>query len=94
MVLHHVTDTKQLLNKFYKILNPNGYLAIADLYPEDVSFHGEGFTGHKGFGVTDLQAVLERIGFTHIATRNCFTIKKTIGNSIHEFPIFLLIVTK
>jgi ubiquinone/menaquinone biosynthesis C-methylase UbiE len=94
MVLHHVTDTEQLLNKFYQILSPNGYLAIADLYPEDGSFHGEGFTGHKGFDVADLQAVLERIGFTHIATRNCFTIKKTIGNSINEFPIFLLIVTK
>ncbi len=51
MVLHHVNDVAGVLKKFFRMLNPGGYLAIADLYTEDGSFHGEGFTGHKGFDV-------------------------------------------
>lgn len=94
MVLHHVLDTEQLLNKFYQILNPNGYLAIADLYPEDGSFHGEEFTGHKGFNVANLQTSLEKIGFKHVATQQCYAIKKTIDNTLREFPIFLLVASK
>ena len=41
MVLHHVTDLENIISKFYNLVNPGGYLAIADLYPEDGSFHGE-----------------------------------------------------
>jgi len=48
MALHHVSDIGNILRKFHDLLFPGGYLAIADLYPEDGSFHGEGFTGHKG----------------------------------------------
>ncbi len=43
MVLHHVTDIENIIRKFYDLLNPGGYMAIADLYPEDGSFHGEEF---------------------------------------------------
>ena len=35
MVLHHVIDIEKIIKKFYTLLNPGGYLAIADLYPED-----------------------------------------------------------
>jgi 2-polyprenyl-3-methyl-5-hydroxy-6-metoxy-1,4-benzoquinol methylase len=40
MVLHHVSDVNSIIGKFKKLLNPGGYLAIADLYKEDGSFHG------------------------------------------------------
>ena len=49
MVLHHVGDVETIIRKFRGLLNPGGYLAIADLYSEDGSFHGEGFSGHMGF---------------------------------------------
>jgi tRNA (cmo5U34)-methyltransferase len=42
MVLHHVVDIKSILCKFSQLLNSGGYLAIADLYEEDGSFHGDG----------------------------------------------------
>ena len=58
MVLHHVTDIERIINKFHQLLNPNGYLAIADLYEEDGSFHGDGFTGHKGFNIDSLSDLL------------------------------------
>ncbi|MBE0667263.1 MAG: class I SAM-dependent methyltransferase, partial [Bacteroidales bacterium] len=37
MVLHHVGDIRNIIIKFHDLLNPGGYLAIADLYPEDGS---------------------------------------------------------
>ncbi len=35
--------SRRILEKFHDLLNPSGYLAIADLYPEDGSFHGLSF---------------------------------------------------
>jgi hypothetical protein len=34
--------------------------AIADLYPEDDSFHGEGFAGYKGFDPEELSGLLKK----------------------------------
>lgn len=91
MVLHHVTEPHLLLTNFYQMLNPNGYLAIADLYPEDGSFHGDDFNGHKGFDTSELQAHLEKTGFTNVVTQPCYTIRKNIGDAVREFPIFLMV---
>jgi tRNA (cmo5U34)-methyltransferase len=91
MVMHHVNDIDAMLAKFYNLLNPGGYLAIADLYAEDGSFHGEGFTGHLGFDVNKLEQSLIDIGYRDIKHRQCFVIEKTEENGkIKEFPIFLL----
>ena len=80
MVLHHVTYIDLIISRFYKLLNPGGFLAIADLYPEDGSFHGDGFTGHRGFDVEILSNQIRNQGFTNISHRKCFVInKKDIG---------------
>jgi ubiquinone/menaquinone biosynthesis C-methylase UbiE len=95
MVMHHVNDLDSVLSKFYSMLNPGGYLAIADLYAEDGSFHGEGFTGHLGFDVEKLAAKLTSIGFGNIKHQQCYSIEKTDENgSVSEFPIFLLTASK
>lgn len=94
MVLHHVLEPQLLLTKFYQMLNPNGYLAIADLYPEDGSFHGDDFNGHKGFDTSALQEHLGKTGFTNVITQPCYTIRKNIGNTLREFPIFLMVGSK
>jgi tRNA (cmo5U34)-methyltransferase len=90
MVLHHVSDIRQLLHKFYQLLNSGGYLAIADMYAEDGSFHGNEFTGHKGFNVEDLQDEMGAAGFKQVATQPCYTIKKTVSNTLREYPVFLM----
>ena len=51
MALHHVCNIDSILGKFHFLLSKGGYLAIADLYKEDGSFHGEGFNGHNGFDI-------------------------------------------
>jgi ubiquinone/menaquinone biosynthesis C-methylase UbiE len=95
MVLHHVTDIENILKKFYYLLNPEGYLAIADLYPEDGSFHGEGFTGHKGFDIEILSNKVRNHGFTNISHRKCFVINKKISDTeTKQFDVFLLIASR
>lgn len=92
MVLHHVADLDNILHKFREMTVPGGYLAIADLYPEDGSFHGEGFTGHKGFDTNLLADILRKHRFGNIFSRKCFTINKKISeNIIREFDLFLLV---
>nr|WP_321372767.1 class I SAM-dependent methyltransferase [uncultured Bacteroides sp.] len=94
MALHHVVDTELIINRFYKMLNPGGYLVIADLYSEDGSFHGEGFTGHNGFDVKQLKENLEKAGFTNITSEECFVMKKGRADVLREYPVFLLVAEK
>lgn len=95
MVLHHITDTADIISKFHDLLNPGGYLAIVDLYPEDGSFHGEGFSGHKGFNPVELSALLERSGFENTKHLKCYTIsKKTKDSGDLPFDLFLLVAQR
>ena len=95
MVLHHVDDIESIIKKFFLMLNPGGYMAIADLYPEDGSFHGDDFTGHRGFDVEILSNRIRNSGFTNISHRKCFIINKKISDSeTKQFEVFLLISTR
>jgi 2-polyprenyl-3-methyl-5-hydroxy-6-metoxy-1,4-benzoquinol methylase len=92
MVLHHVADIGSIITKFNNLLNPGGFLAIADLYPEDGTFHGEGFTGHKGFNTDELAVLIRNKGFTNVTCRKCFVINKKINDSeTRQFDVFLMI---
>jgi ubiquinone/menaquinone biosynthesis C-methylase UbiE len=94
MVLHHVSDVETIISKFATMLNPGGHLAIADLYPEDGSFHGEGFTGYRGFDTGTLSALLEKHGFKGISHRKVYVIDKKIAdNARKEFDVFLMTAT-
>jgi len=95
MVLHHIADANDIISKFHSLLNPGGYLAIADLYPEDGSFHGEAFDGHKGFDPEELSVRLKRAGFENTNYRKCFTINKKTGDSgILTFDLFLMVARR
>jgi ubiquinone/menaquinone biosynthesis C-methylase UbiE len=95
MVLHHINDIDNIFRKFYNLLNPGGFLAIADLYTEDGSFHGEGFTGHNGFDIEKLSASIKKQGFTDISHRKCYTINKKISETVTKpFDVFLIIAKR
>jgi SAM-dependent methyltransferase len=95
MVLHHITDIPGIIKKFYSLLNPGGYLALADLYPEDGSFHGDGFTGHKGFDPEEMSKLVSAQGFSDVSYRKCYTMNKQISDSVNkQFDIFLLTARK
>jgi tRNA (cmo5U34)-methyltransferase len=91
MVLHHVTDIDLIISKFSSMLRKGGYLAITDLYKEDGSFHGEGFTGHNGFDINNLSGKLEKLKFKNINHKKCYTINRKISDgSMKQFDVFLL----
>ncbi len=95
MVLHHVNDIENIFEKFNKMLKPDGFIAIADLYAEDGSFHGEGFTGHNGFNIEELAAALKKNNFEVIAREQCFVIDRKISeNKTNQYPVFLLIANR
>jgi len=91
MVLHHVGDIETIIKKFHDLLIPGGYLAIADLYSEDGSFHGEGFHGHLGFDPGSLAVLLEKNGFSGINHRKVYVIDKVISeDKMKKFDVFLM----
>jgi tRNA (cmo5U34)-methyltransferase len=95
MVLHHVDNIDLIFSKFYALMKPGGYLAIADLYKEDGSFHGGKFNGHKGFDIDQLTQRLEKHNFKNIVINPCYTIQReNERGEIKEFPLFLLTATK
>lgn len=95
MVLHHVADTGTIIARFHDMLVTGGYLAIADLYPEDGSFHGPGFSGHKGFDTERLSLLIKEEGFSEILINRCFTISKKINDTeTRQFDVFLLTAKK
>ena len=92
MALHHVADIDRIIKKFHGMLNPGGYLAIADLYSEDGSFHGDGFTGHNGFDIEVLSNRISKQGFAGVSQRECFVINRKISDTeTKHFGVFLLI---
>ncbi len=91
MVLHHIYNVPAIFEQFHGMLLPGGYLAIADLYPEDGSFHGPGFDGHPGFDPDQLKELLLGIGFTQVKYEQCYAVERdNPDGSIKSFPIFLL----
>jgi len=95
MVLHHINDIENILSKFFNMLNSRGFLAIADLYPEDGSFHGPGFKGHHGFNIEELSSLISKKGFQNISSEKCFMINKNFSETdIKQFDVFLLVASR
>lgn len=91
MVLHHVSNIDLILNKFFTLLNPGGILVIADLYPEDGTFHGPGAEVHLGFDPVKLSENLTSKGFGKTGYKTCFVVKRESGI---DYPVFLLSAEK
>ncbi len=95
MVLHHVADIETIIKRFSRLVNPGGYLAIADLYKEDGSFHGDGFNGHKGFDTYELSKIIRNNHFDDIYQRECFVINRQISETeAKQFPVFMLVAKR
>ena len=91
MTIHHIEDIKALFSKLYKLLKPNGYIAIADLDTEDGTFHSED-TGvfHHGFDRDILKNMAKNVGFKDINIQTASIINKPHK----DFSVFLLTAKK
>jgi SAM-dependent methyltransferase len=95
LTLHHIDDTKLILDKFHSLLNPGGLLAIIDLEKEDGSFHTGEFHGHLGFEKEALDKSIRACGFRPLQYEIIYTINKEISNgSKKDFPLFFLLSEK
>jgi len=91
MTLHHLPETEAILGQFAALLNPGGWLCIADLEAEDGSFHTDGSTEiHLGFEREKLQKQVEAAGFGEVKFSTAYVIQK----NGREYPVFLLTAQK
>ena len=90
MTLHHVPDTDPILRVFHDLLNPGGYLCIADLDQEDGSFHGIEVDVHHGFDRADLSRRAAQAGFASMRFQTVFSIAREHATGTRDYPVFLM----
>jgi len=92
MTLHHVCDPAVLFGEFHALLQPGGYLCIADLDTEDGSFHGDN-TGvlHFGFDRAHVKGLFKKAGFRGIGDTTAAVVAKPVEkNGERQFAVFLI----
>jgi 2-polyprenyl-3-methyl-5-hydroxy-6-metoxy-1,4-benzoquinol methylase len=90
MTLHHVPDTDHILRVFHDLLQPDGYLCIADLDQEDGSFHGTEVDVHHGFDRADLSLRAAQAGLADIHFQTVFSIAREHETGTRNYPVFLM----
>ena len=94
MTLHHIADTDKILRDFHTLLEPGGWMCIADLDREDGSFHEPGFDGHAGFDRSALAEKAAQAGLTNITFCTVFRMPKVAARRKKDFPLFLMTARK
>jgi ubiquinone/menaquinone biosynthesis C-methylase UbiE len=92
MTLHHVKDIGPLLDRFYSIVAPSGYLCIADLDLDDGKFHDKN-NGifHFGFDREELRRYFMDAGFVDIRDRTAAEVMKPVSDGgVRPFTVFLM----
>lgn len=97
MVLHHIEDIPKLFRQLAQWCRPGGWVALADLEPEDGTFHrGAQAVVHPGFDPAALAAQLEALGFVTKSVRTVHTIQRppAEGGALKNYPVFLLVAQR
>ncbi len=92
MTLHHVEDVPGLLTRLAAALKPGGWLALADLDPDEGQFHPDP-TGvfHNGFERAWLGRQMRAVGLEGIQERTAASMRKPARDGApRDFSIFLL----
>jgi len=94
MVMHHVSDTLGMLQKFHALLRPDGVLCISDLDTEPGVFHdAEAATTvhHHGFDRQEFKGLMLQVGFCDLGDSTVHTIRKPVASGgERDFPVFLI----
>jgi 2-polyprenyl-3-methyl-5-hydroxy-6-metoxy-1,4-benzoquinol methylase len=96
MTLHHIKEVKSLLDQFYKVAAPSGYLCIADLDLDDGQFHdNQDGVFHLGFDRAMLRRAFREAGFDDIRDRTAAEVLKSVSHGgMRLFSVFLMIGRK
>ena len=91
MTLHHIKDISNLFKIIYNLLINGGFIAFADLYRENGTFHSDNSgVFHFGFDIEELKKIVKSAGFKKIQFETINSIYKPNG----EFDVFLMSATK
>lgn len=95
MVMHHVEDINSVLKYLAGCVSDGGYIAMADLYTEDGSFHGEYKVPHNGFDPNELADVLKEAAMTDTKIEKVVTFNRPeTEDPEKEYSLFLLVGRK
>ncbi len=92
MVLHHIPDVPQTLRRLQPCLRSGGWIALADLYAEDGTFHADS-TGvyHQGFAPETMCGWLREAGFVNTTAREAHRIiRSSADGQVHGYSVFLV----
>lgn len=92
LVLHHLDDTGAALAAIFRLLRPDGRLALADLDTEDGSFHAAEAEGiyHLGFDRRALADLAGIAGFVDVQISTATEIE----DDDRRYPLFLLVARR
>ena len=92
MTFHHIKEIRALLDQFYQVALPSGYLCIADLDPEEGLFHSDNKgVVHFGFNREKMCQSFIEAGFENVRHRTAATVIKPVNNGkMTEFTVFLV----
>ncbi|MDH5525599.1 MAG: class I SAM-dependent methyltransferase [Desulfobulbaceae bacterium] len=91
MTLHHIPDLDHLLTRFWSLLQPGGFLALADLEPEDGTFHEDNLgVARYGLDPLKLSNRLTEMGAINGKRQTIHTLSK----NGREYPVFLVTCQK
>ena len=95
MTLHHLREPRAMIKKWAAMLTAGGWLALADLEPEDGTFHDDP-TGifHHGFAADDLTAWMMEAGLSDVRMETVHRIRKDSPSGAREYPVFLATARK
>jgi ubiquinone/menaquinone biosynthesis C-methylase UbiE len=96
MTLHHLREPRLMLGKWAEMLDPGGWVAVADLEPEDGTFHDDP-TGifHHGFAAADLLRWMGEAGLEDGRVETVHRIRKDLRpDGAREYPVFLATARK
>jgi tRNA (cmo5U34)-methyltransferase len=97
MVFHHISDIPQLLRRFAEWLRRDGWVAIADLEPEDGTFHSSRtHVAHHGIEPSELASHVETAGFAVRSVRTVHALQwqPEDATEVRVYPVFLLVARK
>lgn len=92
MTFHHISEIKPLLEQFYNVSAPGGYLCIADLDLDDGQFHGENDGAfHDGFDRHVLRNAFMAAGFYDVCDTTAAELTKPVSTgTMRRFTVFLM----
>jgi 2-polyprenyl-3-methyl-5-hydroxy-6-metoxy-1,4-benzoquinol methylase len=91
MTLHHLRDVPLVMKRLAALLNPGGWIALADLDAEDGSFHGQANdVFHHGFDRQEISGWLSAAGFSDVKLADAYTVAKpSATGEMRDYGVFL-----